>query len=269
MADQVRYALLDSVGRQAFRNLFPALLRLGGEPLYFEGATLFINGAWQHMLLQIAHAKDKLAGLATGDFNFLKNKVHAIVDAPDMAGEISGDLRNLMDLYAAALENPNVIGAGFDVAGNGSKAFPTLYYCYGKLSQLQDIFDPNAMVAYSDQEWHIGTIIANLGRKEFSFGAFFAIDSMKFENTFRGHAHGYFSEKGLFGFCSAQERRLDSLSDRVWIRHFRALLPDEFLRLNNLKLTGKFRIDVDSSLPFAKVVVEEITGVESIKKRGA
>ena len=255
--------------QDAFQTIFPALLRFGGEPLYFEGATLFVNGAWQHIILQAAHVKDKLAGLATGDFNFLKNKVQAIVGAPDMVGEVSGDLRNLMDLYAAALSNPMVIGAGFDVAGNGSKTFSTLYHCTGKLSILQDIFDPDAMVAYSDHEWHIDTIVTNLGRSDFSFGAFFAIDSMKFKNTFRGHAHGYFTENGILGFCSVQEMRLDPLSDGVWKMHFNALLPDEFRHRDNLKLTGKFRMVADDTLPFAKVVVEEITGVEFIKKSGA
>ena len=250
--------------QDAFQGLFPAILRLGGEPLYFEGATLFINGAWQHIVLQASHVKEKLAGLATGDFEFLKNKAHAVMNAPSMAGEVSGDMRKPLAFYAAAMDNPQVIGAGFDVAGNGSKTFSTLYYCFGKLSILQDIFDPDAMVAYADHEWHIDTIMTNLGREDFSFGAFFAVDGMKFEMSFRGHAHGYFSEKGLFGFCSTHERRSDFLQESIWARHFSALLPAEFRHVNNLKLKGRFRIEVDQSLPFAKVVVEEINGVERI-----
>jgi|GEM_PF-3959273 len=251
---------------KAFRSLFPALLRLGGEPLYFEGATLFINGLWQHILLQVATMKDKVAGLATKDMAWLSKKAGNIVNYPSVKGEVSGDIGMLMRLYAEALEDPRVMGAGFDVSGKGSREFSTLYYSPSNLRNLTGIMDANAMLAYSDQHHHAPLITARITDGKFFFGGIWSFIDMH-SNTFRGHTHGYFARKNILGFCHADEKNAKSTATQTMNMRFDQMLPKEFRGQGDLKITGRFRMEADETLPFAKVAVEEITGVERIKEK--
>jgi hypothetical protein len=250
---------------KAFSSLFPALLRLGGEPLYFEGATLFLNRAWQHIILQVATMKEQVAGLATKDMAWLSKEAGNIVNYPSVKGEVSGDIKMLMRLYADALENPGVICAGFDVSGKGSREFSTLHYSPEKLKDLNGITDPNAMLAYSDQHQHITGIISRIQEWKFFFGGIWSFNDMH-TNTFRGHTHGYFSRKNILGFCHAAEKKANAVSQQAMNMRFQQMLPQEFRGNGNLKITGRFRMEADDTLPFAKVVVEEITGVARIKE---
>ena len=82
-------------------------------------------------------------------------------------------------------------------------------------------------------------------------------------NTFRGHTHGYFARKGILGFCHAAEKKTNSVSLQAMNKRFAHMLPKKFQGYGNLKITGRFRMVADDTLPFAKVSVEEITGSNS------
>ena len=260
------YDDLPSRANEAFRSLFPALLRLGGKPLYFEGATAFVNNAWHHIILQVAEMKSKLPGLSTLDMAYLENEAVHILNYPGVEGTVTGDKRMLGGLYANAIEDPNVICAGFDVAGKGNRDFSTLYYSPSKLSVLKGISDPNAMLAYNDQEHHIPIITRGITEGDYFFGGIWSFNIMA-SKTFRGHVRGYFERRGILGVCIAMDKKANNALEWAMNRHFRNLLPEEFRYSGNLKLTGKFRMEVDETIPFAKVAVEEITGVERIKEK--
>ncbi|MFA6908098.1 MAG: hypothetical protein WC263_04710 [Candidatus Micrarchaeia archaeon] len=264
-ADWAGWSLPNRVD-DAFQTLFPALLRLGGEPLYFEGATLFINNAWQHILLQVAEVKGKLSGLLTDDMAYLENEASKILDYPSVEGTVSGDKRMLGGLYASAIDDPRVICAGFDVAGRGSREFSTLYYSPSKLFVLKGISDPNAMLAYDDQAQHIKSITQGITDGDYFFGGIWSFNIMH-SHTFRGHVRGYFERRGILGLCIAMDKESNCVHEWAMNRHFENLLPGEFRGYGNLKITGRFRMEVDETIPFAKVAVDEISSVEFIKKR--
>ncbi|MCX6770246.1 MAG: hypothetical protein NT051_06280 [Candidatus Micrarchaeota archaeon] len=238
---------------------------------YIEWAGAILDGKMQKLALQVAvFSSPLLAGLDSRTQarldEFPEKLGHAIAGL-----ELNPQTKRLKSLYEKAINDPRTIAVGFDVVGVRKQVHNSLLYTADSnffANHKQDvslfIIDPKNIYLGEPEvkstfecmpikkTSSIG--IVEIGKSPSRKTAGDGDSTFGFcgQGTFRGHLHGFFTEKGMLGLSGTQfmkEKRL-------------ALLPEKLDTKDSAIMRGKFVLEVDESLPFGTLRVERIDDVK-------
>jgi len=255
--------------RDLIRDISKSVEALGKDgAFYMEWAAIVIDGTAHKIALQVAEVTDTLlAGL--------DNKTQALLDNFDKSLEIafSGKIlplaQDIQSRYDKAIFDPNVVAVGFDVVGRKKQTYDSLVYLRNDrktaelLSSGMQLFLIEAGEIYLNES----SMKIAFGRKPIEKTSKIGIVEAGHStvrtspangghSNFRGHMHGFFTEKGITGLSGTQFMKEKLL----------ALVPGQPKTLNDAIMRGKFVLDVDESVPIGTLRVESIDSVEELKK---
>ncbi|MDD5337533.1 MAG: hypothetical protein PHS02_03560 [Candidatus ainarchaeum sp.] len=225
------------------------------QALYLEWALTYIKDEPLLFALQVSEVINKLAGLPTR----MHNVLHRLPDLMSQAcvRTASSDMENFKKRYMQALENPQVIAAGFDIAGKDRQEFTKMVWL-PDITDLKDAFGEEPFVLALDRRITVQKVLQHQV-ESCGLRGIVEIDCIeRTSSTFRGHVHGFCGTEDILGL-SGVENMSHKLSP---------LLPKEYEAykgLSELRITGKFVLKVDETVPFGTLTVKRIDGVKKLR----
>ncbi len=238
---------------EVFSKIPVSILNFGEHgAFYLEWAATCIKSKTRLFALQVAETEHRIAGIPTWLKDALDNMSGMIQDALfDTPVQIEA-----LNAYRKAVEDPQVIAAGFDVVGRGKLEFEKMVWMPNVRSLNRCHLRSAWTLAFNGKHTTAKLLTSYDYDKESLAGIVEIVSSRKERQTFRGHMHGFCTTRGILGLGG-----IENMGHKLY-----ASYPEKFAgtKHENLLIKGKFVLEVDEGMPFGTLRVERVDSVQKL-----